>query len=365
MGPLRTRARLVGGLAVAVAIVTGAAILGSGALSTRTAAPAGRATRPPSRDLVALAEGAYAWPVKPFDRAHPIRGTFGEPRVLFDGPPTLETLYRGEGSFSFHDGVDIAAPDGTPVYPVRSGVVTLARSCKVFVDVGGGETQQYWHIVTSVKRGDHVVAFQTVLGRVRLSYGHVHFAHVVKGRAINPLAAGHLTPYEDHTAPSAGPLVLRRPGTPVELLPELVRGAVELGVAVADQPDPAAPGMWSTMPTVPALVSWRVERAADRARVVSERTAFDVRAHVPSRRAFWRAYLRGTRQNMTTFRLHRYWRHPGHYVIRLGVLDTRRLPDGIYVLAATATDIAGNRAVARVAFTVYNRPGWPPKTPQG
>src|SRR5262245_35560893 len=64
--------------------------------------------------LVALAvpaeAGAYGWPVKPFDRQHPVRGVFGDPRI-------------GETSHSFHFGVDVSAPDGTPVYATATGTV--------------------------------------------------------------------------------------------------------------------------------------------------------------------------------------------------------------------------------------------------
>ncbi len=48
---------------------------------------------------------AYGWPVKPFDQQHAIRGAFDDPRF---------------GRY-FHFGVDISAPDGTPVYAVAAG----------------------------------------------------------------------------------------------------------------------------------------------------------------------------------------------------------------------------------------------------
>ena len=41
------------------------------------------------------------WPLKPFDRAHPVRGMFNDPRIA-------------GSSRSFHFGIDISAPNGTP-----------------------------------------------------------------------------------------------------------------------------------------------------------------------------------------------------------------------------------------------------------
>ena len=32
---------------------------------------------------------SYGWPVKPFNRQHPVRGSFGDPRSVFRGTPTL------------------------------------------------------------------------------------------------------------------------------------------------------------------------------------------------------------------------------------------------------------------------------------
>src|SRR5262245_47649691 len=60
--------------------------------------------------------GAYSWPVKPFDRPHPIRGGFGDPRTVFGGALSEETILDGDGTFSFHQGIDISAPDASPVY---------------------------------------------------------------------------------------------------------------------------------------------------------------------------------------------------------------------------------------------------------
>src|SRR5207237_1482099 len=64
---------------------------------------------------------AYPWPIKPFNKQHPIRGFFGDPRTVFENG-VLAGGFDGLGFFSFHQGIDISAPDGTPIYPVVSGI---------------------------------------------------------------------------------------------------------------------------------------------------------------------------------------------------------------------------------------------------
>src|SRR5436305_11486412 len=79
---------------------------------------------------------AYPWPFKPFDRQHPIRGFFGDPRTVFQNG-ALAGGFEGPGFFSFHQGIDIAAPDGTPVYPVVSGIAHYLDRATLNVDAGG------------------------------------------------------------------------------------------------------------------------------------------------------------------------------------------------------------------------------------
>jgi hypothetical protein len=54
---------------------------------------------------------AYGWPVKPFNRQHPVRAYLNDPR---NG--------RGDAK-SFHFGIDISAPTGTAVYAVGFSVM--------------------------------------------------------------------------------------------------------------------------------------------------------------------------------------------------------------------------------------------------
>ena len=114
----------------------------------------------------AASAGSYQWPVKPFNRQHPVRGSFADPRTVFKASPTLRGALTGRGTFSLHRGIDIAAPDGSAVYPVSSGTVTYVNGEWLKVESGVGHTFEYWHIRAAVTVGSHVDAYETVLGHI-------------------------------------------------------------------------------------------------------------------------------------------------------------------------------------------------------
>src|SRR6476659_5780038 len=62
------------------------------------------------RKLAGAEDYTYARPIKPFRQQHPVRGFFGDPRIANDGE-----------SRQLHFGIDISAPNGTPVYATLSG----------------------------------------------------------------------------------------------------------------------------------------------------------------------------------------------------------------------------------------------------
>lgn len=104
----------------------------------------------------------------------------------------------GLGTASFHSGLDIAAPSGSPIIAVRSGTVTFAgwsdRGYGNLVKVrhAGGVETWYAHgsrilvsVGQSVAQGERIM----LVGSTGLSTGpHLHLEMHVGGRAIDPLS---------------------------------------------------------------------------------------------------------------------------------------------------------------------------------
>ena len=93
--------------------------------------------------------------------------------VLAHWPVEDRYSYVSQGYWSGHPADDLAAPYGTPVVPLRSGTVVVARwvsNCggyQVWVSHGNGLYTAYYHLsrITSY-RGEHVYDSTTVIGRV-------------------------------------------------------------------------------------------------------------------------------------------------------------------------------------------------------
>lgn len=343
-------------LLLAAAAVQGAAPLGP--LARTTSVSPSPPTCGPARD----SHARYGWPLKPFAREHPLRGAFGDPRTVerSSQPPVVDSALRGDsgpwsrGSFAFHNGIDIVAADGTPVYAVVSGTAFLKHSHEVSVHASGNRTFQYWHVDPLVRSGQLVVAEKTVVGLVQKRIHHVHLGEIDNMRIVNPLSLGHLGPYDDSTPPTVRALLARtREGATVPL--DRLSGFVSLIADAFDpQPEPF-PGPWSGKPVAPTFVRWRITQP-DGTVARPWATVADFRLTEPAQARFWRVYAPGTYQNFPVLDDHFDFGKPGLYLYRLTkpMMDTTTLANGNYVVSIEASDICGNRTTLAQQITIAN-----------
>jgi hypothetical protein len=261
---------------------------------------------------------AYGWPVKPFDRQHPLRGFLDDPRMAGH-------------SKAFHFGIDVAAPDGTAVYAVAGGEIFLESDQSIAVRTSPNHVFGYWHIIPTVKAHQMVHTHQ-LLGHIGRGWGHVHFAERVGGVYVNPIRPGGLGPYTDPLPPTVNSVDFTSLGG----------GAFDVVTSAYDTTWPPVPGAWANEPVSPALVQWRIVRRGGTAG--SWHTAADFRNRMLDKSLFGTIYAPETRQNHKgaagayCFYLARDWKPAnGSYRVEVAAFDTR-----------------GNSAVAHLDVDVSN-----------
>ena len=99
------------------------------------------------------------------------------------------------GASTYHEGIDLAGPAGTPIYASRTGVVTAATSNSkagyyVSINHGDGYSSIYMHMTRFVvSAGQAVSAGQVIgyMGSTGVSSGsHLHFGISYNGTYVNP-----------------------------------------------------------------------------------------------------------------------------------------------------------------------------------
>lgn len=99
------------------------------------------------------------------------------------------------GASSNHQGIDLAGPEGTPIYASRSGVVTVAKFGKAagyYVTIRHDNTYSsiYMHMTNYVvSKGDQVKQGQLIgyMGSTGVVTGsHLHFGIIKNGSYVNP-----------------------------------------------------------------------------------------------------------------------------------------------------------------------------------
>lgn len=266
---------------------------------------------------VVRSESSYSWPVKPFDRQHPVRAFFNDPRIG-DG-----------GSHAFHFGIDVAAPDGTPVYAVAPGTVYFDSGRAIAVVAPDrSHTFGYWHIRPGVRSHQFVQRHQ-LLGWIDAGWGHVHFAETRSGHYVNPLRPGALTPYVDRRAPSI---------VGIEVA-QVAGGAVAITTEAYDTTWPRVPGAWAGEPVTPVLIQLRL---LHNGHAGPWHDVVDFRTTMLDAKTFGTVYTAATRQNHKA--------EPGRFCFCLA--HTWHPASGRYRIEVRAWDTGGNRADAWIEVTV-------------
>ena len=247
---------------------------------------------------------------------------------------------------SFHFGVDVSALDGTAVYAVLGGRVSIDGENITVIEVEGEREHGYWHVVPAVKDGSRIKR-GALLGHIAATWGHVHLAERRGDAYWNPLRKGALTPYEDYGAPVVSRIVTSGKR-------DALAGHVDLVVEAFDHPPLSAPQpAWHGLPVAPALVRWRLVR--DARQVVPWRVVLDFRKSFVPKIAgkpasdvnFGKVYAPGTRQNHPN--------EPGLFRIWLANrFDTTPFADGDYRLDVEAADIRGNASRGHLVLTFVN-----------
>jgi murein DD-endopeptidase MepM/ murein hydrolase activator NlpD len=107
--------------------------------------------------------------------------------------------YRNDpftGEYKIHEGIDISAPLGTPVYASADGIVIFAGykegyGLEVEISHQNGIITRYAHLSRILVSPGQKIKRGEIIGKVgstgRSTGSHLHYEVIVNGRAVNPL----------------------------------------------------------------------------------------------------------------------------------------------------------------------------------
>jgi len=131
-------------------------------------------------DLDAGVDGPSIWPI-----IGPITSSFGQ----------REDPVLGNGEGEFHTGIDIGAPNGTPIIATADGVVRSAEMAngygrEVIIDHGHGVATLFGHMSGFAVMAGQTVTRGQVIGYVghsgRTTGSHLHYEVRIRNSPVNP-----------------------------------------------------------------------------------------------------------------------------------------------------------------------------------
>lgn len=319
--------------------------------------------------------GYYGWPVAPIHDEHPVRGSFLDARAG-----------------GYHFGIDIAIDDrvraaGAPkglshrVYAIDGGLADLRPGDHQVgcvnrrLDVG---RFSYWHVSPTVKQRERIRPGQQI-GWTCEGLWHVHLSEwqVLDSTRVwvNPLhEGGKLLPYRNVEVPVIeqvrffGPprklwTHWTQPDPSDPIRPGALHGSVEVRAKVEDRQ--TFEGFLSKDPRLPAPdapYKLAIEIRDSGGRTIVSRVSFQTDM-LPTNSPWYVHFAPGTLPDLSIEACLKarasvpcvpsHWYRPLSRN-RLELWDTRQVPNGSYSVTITASDIRGNRAVARVPIAVAN-----------
>lgn len=109
----------------------------------------------------------------------------------------LQSYGLSQGFSYYHPGIDMTDPVGTPVKPIKTGVVTFAGFTKdgygnnIIIDNGKGIESLYAHLSKIEVKVGQIVDMNTEIAKVGITGHttgpHLHLEIRENGRALNPL----------------------------------------------------------------------------------------------------------------------------------------------------------------------------------
>jgi hypothetical protein len=281
---------------------------------------------------------SYGWPIRPFDVKHGIRSGFGDPRF-------------GHVQRNFHFGIDIPAPGGTPVYSVAPGIAHLAPDrVAVLTDAEHGQRKgfTYWHINPAVPE-NAVVQEHQLIGWIRPSADHVHFAEIEHNRYVNPLRPGALTPAPDLNTPTIDSITVTPIGPQTNTTSDgAVNGRIQIVVHAYVRPTQTPLPPWQGSVISPSLIRWRL--LAHGTPASQWRTAIDFRRWIPPNSQYADIYAPEATADHPN--------KPGTFLYYLARnWNTSTLAPGTYTIKAVAFSTSGQKTTATAPLQIAPPPG--------
>jgi hypothetical protein len=335
-------------------------------LPVRSDVAAGQAVRGALSFTPTYNDDFTGWPVAPLHRAHAVYGTFLNPTTKW--PSEMPGLRAGG-----HKAIDILQNDATgrhPVFAMEGGTVHEATVASILTPLKervrsgilGIAHFRYSHVEPSVEVGEKVEAGQEI-GQTCLGFWHVHLEERtnVGGTSVmlNPLRpGGKLAPVKDQGNPFVREMRIyakadENNGAARPLSPDRVRGVV-VPVALAGDSFPFRE--WPGAPVTPLHV-YRASIELRRGQTtVLARTLFQLDMQPgPTWQHFFRPLTRRSAPIAVCI-----VRKPadcaGRFWIRLWERgwDTRKVPNGSYMLKLTVEDTVGRSASKTLRLRVAN-----------